>query len=482
MKPFNSVQAYNQKKQFKGVKRYFNYLLDLVDISASLVAFYLAFLAVKLVFDPSYSFDLQHVIFGILLIPILFVLLKTTNLARVPRTSRFISIFFDFIRFSVPLTLIGLLYVLVFRLTSVKLQTIAVYVIFNLIVLYSLRLVTFSFFRIFRASGHNSNNVVILADDSSDYIIEKLLERKEWGFRVIMIMTNSASIREKFADRIKIIPEVPNIKAIIDNDIIDEVIYAKSDIDEKAINNHINACDEIGVVFRMQSELSPLTSSNAHLINFEGIPMLTFMNTPTNSVAIAWKTATESIFSFFALLFLSPILLFVAIAIKIESKGPVIFKQKRVGLRGRQFYIYKFRTMVINAEELKAKLMEQNESDGPAFKIKRDPRITFIGRILRKTSIDELPQLFNVLKGEMSLIGPRPPLPSEVEKYERWQLRRLSMRPGLTCTWQIVPNRNDVVFEKWMKMDINYIENWSLKADISLFFKTIRSVLTSGGY
>jgi lipopolysaccharide/colanic/teichoic acid biosynthesis glycosyltransferase len=175
-------------------------------------------------------------------------------------------------------------------------------------------------------------------------------------------------------------------------------------------------------------------------------------------------------------------MIFIVFMIKATSKGPIIFRQERVGLRGRKFYIYKFRTMVQNAETLKAGLESMNESDGPAFKIKNDPRVTTIGRILRKTGLDELPQLFNVLKGEMSLIGPRPPLPSEVEKYERWHLRRLSVKPGLTCTWQIIPNRNDVLFDNWMKLDIQYIDNWSIKKDLQLFVKTIKTVLYGTGY
>ncbi len=138
--------------------------------------------------------------------------------------------------------------------------------------------------------------------------------------------------------------------------------------------------------------------------------------------------------------------------------------------------------MVSNAEELKSQLEAQNESDGPTFKIKKDPRITAVGRFLRKTGLDELPQLFNVLKGEMSLIGPRPPLASEVEKYERWHLRRLSVKPGITCTWQIIPNRNEVVFDKWMKLDIQYIDSWSIKRDFELFIRTIKTVLYGTGY
>jgi lipopolysaccharide/colanic/teichoic acid biosynthesis glycosyltransferase len=195
-----------------------------------------------------------------------------------------------------------------------------------------------------------------------------------------------------------------------------------------------------------------------------------------------WKNFMDFWISFIIIFLLSPFMLAIAILIKTTTFGPVIFKQERVGLRGRKFYIYKFRTMVQNAEELKAKLMAMNESDGPAFKIKRDPRITSVGRMLRKTGLDELPQLFNVLKGEMSLIGPRPPLADEVSKYEPWQLRRLSVKPGITCTWQIIPNRNDVIFEKWMKLDMQYIDTWSLKADFILFFRTIVSVFRAGGH
>jgi len=176
-----------------------------------------------------------------------------------------------------------------------------------------------------------------------------------------------------------------------------------------------------------------------------------------------------------------PFLLFIAAAIKATSEGPIFFKQKRVGLRGRTFFMYKFRTMVINAEALQAGLMEANEADGPVFKIKNDPRITKIGKFLRKSGLDELPQFINVLRGDMSLVGPRPPIPSEVEQYERWQLRRLSMKPGITCTWQIKPNRNSISFEDWMKMDLQYIDNWSNKLDFMLFFQTIRTVLKGSG-
>jgi len=168
------------------------------------------------------------------------------------------------------------------------------------------------------------------------------------------------------------------------------------------------------------------------------------------------------------------------VAIKFEDGGTVFFKQERVGLNGRSFPMFKFRTMVANAEALQASLLGLNEQTGPVFKIKADPRVTRVGWFLRKTSFDELPQFFNVLRGEMSVVGPRPPIPSEVEMYERWQKRRLSMKPGITCIWQ-VSGRNNIQFEEWMKLDLEYIDNWSLSQDMILVLKTIKVMLLGTG-
>lgn len=177
-----------------------------------------------------------------------------------------------------------------------------------------------------------------------------------------------------------------------------------------------------------------------------------------------------------ALIILIPLFLVVAILIKVESTGKVIFFQDRVGKDGEIFRMYKFRSMVANAEELKRKLILENEATGPMFKIKNDPRITTIGRFLRRTSIDELPQLFNVLKGDMSLVGPRPSLPKEVEKFDPWMLRRLDVKPGLTCYWQVM-GRNSIGFEEWMKLDIKYVNERTLWIDIKLIFKTFTVLL-----
>ncbi|WP_212902313.1 sugar transferase [Clostridium polyendosporum] len=172
------------------------------------------------------------------------------------------------------------------------------------------------------------------------------------------------------------------------------------------------------------------------------------------------------------LIITTPILIVTVIAIRIESKGPILFKQERIGQDGRRFNMYKFRSMVINAEELKDKFIEKNEMSGPMFKIKDDPRITKVGKFIRKTSIDELPQLINILKGEMSLVGPRPSLPKEVDQFQLWMLERLDVKPGLTCYWQ-VSGRNNIDFEDWMKLDIKYVRERNTWIDIKLIFKTI---------
>ncbi|MBQ9517715.1 MAG: sugar transferase [Eubacterium sp.] len=176
-----------------------------------------------------------------------------------------------------------------------------------------------------------------------------------------------------------------------------------------------------------------------------------------------------------------PILL-VALAIFIDDPhGNPFYKQIRIGRHGEEFYMYKFRTMYVDADKRKAELMEQNEMDGPVFKIKDDPRITRLGKILRKISVDELPQFFNVLKGDMSMVGPRPPLPNEVAEYEDYHKLRLIVTPGITCDWQIADNRNDIPFEQWVEMDLNYIENRTTWGDLKIIFKTPFAMLSATG-
>ena len=194
------------------------------------------------------------------------------------------------------------------------------------------------------------------------------------------------------------------------------------------------------------------------------------------------RRAQDIVFSSIALVVLSPVMLLIALAVYIDDpKGSPIFSQIRCGRNGKPFKFYKFRSMCVDAEAKLDALLQQNEMDGPAFKIKDDPRITRVGKFIRKTSLDELPQLFNILKGDMSIVGPRPPLPREVEQYDAYQRQRLYVTPGLTCYWQIQPHRNDLTFDEWMELDIKYMKERSFLVDWKIIFQTVRAVLFGQG-
>lgn len=464
------------------IKRYQSFLIGFIDIIASGLTFIASFYIKDALSPLNLEFNNEYIILLGIITVAWGVFLQITNLSQIPRMNNLLSLFIRYLKFG----LIGLifLYLVIFilKFDTVRPVIILIFSVLNILVLFSIKMIVFRVFRTYRANGHNISNVIMVADDSSIPLIKSILDHKEWGFRILMVLTDSERIRHEFLGKVKVLPLKANIKGLLDIDIIDEVIYCRKEIDQNFLDHYTKVCREIGVKFKIQSRLEQLINMSAKITTIADVPFLTIQNTPENSLELAWKSVIDFFIAFTILMIASPILLIISILIKVTSEGPVIFKQERVGLRGRKFYMYKFRTMVKDAEKLKEKLMEMNESDGPTFKIKKDPRITPIGRFLRKTSLDELPQLFNVLKGEMAIVGPRPALPKEVAQYERWQLRRLSVKPGLTCTWQIVPNRNDVLFDNWMNMDIQYIKSWSLKNDLLLFLKTIKSVILGSGY
>ena len=417
------------------------------------------------------------------MVPIWILMLQACNIAQIPRTGRINKMFIEFMQFSFMNVIILFVFNYIFRLDTGSYLFIILIGFIGLLLLFTIRMVEYKFFKWFRAHGYNYINVVLIADESSESFINDLLTNKDWGYRILFVFSDSKILKSKFGDKVKILPEksLTSLDDLLEFDIVDEVFYYKYTADSNDIRERIRSCEEIGVAFRLKTEISPFFFTNAMLSKIGSNEFLTFVNVPTNSFSLAFKTAMDTYLSFMMIFMLSPVFIIIALIISITSPGPVLFKQARVGLRGRQFYIYKFRTMVVNAEQLRKQLETQNEMDGPVFKIKKDPRITPIGHILRKTGLDELPQLFNVLKGEMSLIGPRPPLQSETKQYKRWQLRRLSVKPGITCSWQISPNRNSIKFENWMKLDLAYIDNWSPKLDFMLLIKTVKTVIFKTG-
>lgn len=263
-------------------------------------------------------------------------------------------------------------------------------------------------------------------------------------------------------------------------EVVDGVLFAVDTRRLGRMEDLFLQCEDLGLDTLVAANLFPHLVAKVQLEHLQEFPLLRYTTVPHSPIALGFKRLMDAVGAAAGLLLLSPLLAAVAAAVKLSDGGPAFFRQERVGLNGRRFTLVKYRTMVMGADKMKAELQEKNEVDGPVFKIRDDPRVTRLGHFLRKSSIDELPQLWNVLKGEMSLVGPRPPIPSEVDQYERWQRRRLSMRPGLTCLWQI-SGRSELDFDSWMKLDLQYIDHWSLTQDFVILLKTVPAVLSTRG-
>lgn len=287
-------------------------------------------------------------------------------------------------------------------------------------------------------------------------------------------------------------PPIPNLQRrypvyslgqlpeLVRQHVIDEVIFAAAKEDMEKIEQALLLCEEEGVKTRVLLNFFPHVVSKVYLDRLEEMPLLTFTSTPENEYLLLLKRALDFTMALALLIILSPLFLLLALLIRLTSEGPVLYRQVRCGLGGRKFTVYKFRSMHADADLRRDELAALNELDGPVFKIRNDPRCTAIGRFMRKFSLDELPQLANILKGDMSFVGPRPPLPEEVEKYAGWQRRRLRMQPGLTCLWAL-EGRNQLNFRRWMELDMEYIDNWSPSLDLKILLKTIPVVLLGRG-
>ncbi len=261
---------------------------------------------------------------------------------------------------------------------------------------------------------------------------------------------------------------------------VDVLFMAPESDDLQGSHRAFELAEKMGVPICVLPHVYNSKISSCHLEHFNGQPALVYSSSKPKSAATLLKETVDRIAAVVGLIAISPFLALTAMAVKLTSKGPAFFAQTRLGQNGAPFQVYKFRTMSTDAEEKKTTLRNHNEMSGPMFKMKNDPRITPLGRLLRKYSVDELPQLFNVLKGDMSLVGPRPALPKEVAEFAPWQRRKLAVKPGLTCIWQ-VSGRNNIDFEDWMKLDLEYIDNWSLWLDAKIIARTAPTVLKGTG-
>jgi exopolysaccharide biosynthesis polyprenyl glycosylphosphotransferase len=242
----------------------------------------------------------------------------------------------------------------------------------------------------------------------------------------------------------------------------------------------VGACADAGIPFTMLTDIFGDYLPPPRVTQFDAFAALSFAPVHHSRPKLAVKRAIDIAGSSVGLALSLPVFAIAALAIRVTSPGPVLFRQQRCGLNGRSFEMLKLRTMCVDAEQRLADILHLNEMDGPAFKVREDPRVTKVGRLLRRMSLDELPQLWNVLRGDMSLVGPRPAMPHEVAQYETNERRRLSMRPGLTCLWQ-VSGRNSIPFETWVKLDLLYIDTWSLSNDVRILVRTIPAVLSGSG-
>jgi len=335
-----------------------------------------------------------------------------------------------------------------------------------------------------RRNGYNRRYFLMVGTSarSADFA-RRIQQRPELGYKLVGFVSESKESQftwDGYDEDVRI-GFLSNIRELLEHERVDEIIVCLSeDTRVSTFTNLVSYARDLGIVLRIIPEYNKgELLKKMKIEDFEETCIVTFFREQL-ILQLFFKRFLDIAVSTTLLLLLSPLFATVSILIRTTSKGPSLFAQERVGMNQRRFKLYKFRSMVANADEIKKELYHLNERDGPAFKIDNDPRITRIGHYLRKTSIDELPQLYNVLKGEMSLVGPRPPLPNEVRQYQWLYRRRLSVKPGITCLWQI-SNRSKTTFDEWMKMDKQYIESWSLLLDLKILIRTIPAVILCRG-
>ena len=478
----------------KAYRYQFNLACGLADLSALLASFFLAYglrrdllplLFPSLANRPVFPLEAYFPVFllsSFVVLASLYALRGYSQSPSLPLTAAFLlNLRANAAAFLVTLALAYLL-----KLTFLSRIFLVSYLLFFLVLSTAGRYLLALWFRRAAQRGRFTRRVFLVGcGPQARVLARRLLERPELGVRIQGFLTEAS---ERDPDQVRAMEElglrhagpVTALPELLVQEVVDGVLFCVPATNLGAFEDLFLLCEDQGVDTLMAANLFPHLVAQVHLERFEELPLLRFTTLPQNYVALFLKRVMDVLVSAVGLLLLSPLLAVIALLIKATSPGPVLFSQERVGLHGRRFRCHKFRTMVVGAERMQRDLAHLNEADGPVFKIRNDPRVTPVGRFLRKFSLDELPQLWNVLVGDMSLVGPRPPIPSEVEKYERWQRRRLSMRPGITCLWQI-SGRSELDFDTWMRLDLQYIDHWSLTLDFVILLKTLPAVLSTRG-
>jgi exopolysaccharide biosynthesis polyprenyl glycosylphosphotransferase len=337
-------------------------------------------------------------------------------------------------------------------------------------------------FRLSLERGEKHRRVLIVgAGNRAERLAGRLCQRSEWGIDIVGFLDSDPTVVGKSIQGARVLGTLDEIAMVLRDQVVDEVVLAVPRGMISVAEKVVRACEEEGVRVRLMADLFEISVARMVLDEFDDVPLLTFEPVAQEEWKLLLKRALDLGLTLAVMPVVLPLMAVIAAAIKWDSPGPVLFKQVRVGQNKRRFLLYKFRTMVEGSERLQTEVEHLNEADGPIFKIANDPRVTRVGGLLRRTSLDELPQLFNVLRGEMSLVGPRPMSLRDVNLFDRGiQRRRFSVKPGITCLWQ-VSGRSNLPFAKWLELDLGYIEHWSLLLDLKILLRTVPAVLRGTG-
>jgi exopolysaccharide biosynthesis polyprenyl glycosylphosphotransferase len=365
----------------------------------------------------------------------------------------------------------------IFKAVSISRLFFLIFGVMSFVLILAEKTAVFLFVRYLRRKGYNYRRLLIVGTGKrAAEFIRRVRSHPDWGFQILGAIDDQPGRGIKKVDGVDIIGGLDDIPKILHNDAVDEIVFVVPRSRLSHVEGALHDCETEGVVSTITVDLFDMQIAKSAVSEIDGIPLLRFHTTKINEWELLAKRVIDIATSGLIIVLLGPLLVFLAILIKLTSPGPVFFKQQRLGLHGRKFTLYKFRTMRQGAHNALSKVNDVAEMDTPEFRARKTQWITPVGKIMRKFSLDELPQFFNVFVGHMSLIGPRPTVPDEVEKYKAWQRRRFSMKPGITCLWQ-VNGRNNIGFEDWMKLDLEYLDNWSLWLDFKIMVKTVPVVL-----
>jgi exopolysaccharide biosynthesis polyprenyl glycosylphosphotransferase len=425
---------------------------------------------------------IQEYLFLLLLVlPLWGVLLYAAGFYRSHRTAPLVEEIWGAIKVSFGGTAILALLVFGLKLEFVSRFFLAVFGLVNFTLLATEKVALRLLSRWVRARGLNFRTVLLVGTGQKAAQIGDFVEAHPyWGFRVIGYLDDDNGGEIRRAGRWPCLGKITDLESVLISEVVDELIFVIEKGRLAEYEEALVVAERHGVRAHVSLDIFPHVLARPVLEEMDGVAMLSFTTTPAKPLELVAKRGIDVAVAAAGLLVTLPIQAIAAVLIKLTSSGPVFFRQVRCGLNGRHFTLLKFRTMSAGAEERLNEVSHLNEMSPPVFKVSKDPRLTSVGRLLRRLSIDELPQLWNVILGDMSLVGPRPPLPEEVARYEPWQRRRLSMKPGLTCLWQ-VSGRSNLDFDRWMALDLKYIDTWSPMLDLKILLKTVPAVLSGRG-